>query len=196
MALVATRKERKGKMGMDQGENPSVLWFVSFSIISTMFCGQFFPLASHLNAMSRLRLLVVDPIVVVNLSTLENANSQDLVAAKRRVSIFDKLRRNSKGVRIQRKATFSFYPTLGPLDGLIWDWSRNDQGVNATKYQVKVVLPIGIKISIVHSVIKHPGPDSSFKRRDSNDEHWKDQLKDQKGPSYQSINQAMRCLYM
>ena len=42
MALVATRKERKGKMGMDQGENPSVLWFVSFSIISTMFCGQFF----------------------------------------------------------------------------------------------------------------------------------------------------------
>ena len=29
-----------------------------------------------------------------------NMSSQDLVAAKRRVSIFDKLRKNSKGVRL------------------------------------------------------------------------------------------------
>ena len=81
------------------------------------------------------------------------------------------------------------------------DSSETGLGMTKVSMQPSIRLKLSCQlelklVDIVHSVIKHPGPDSSLKRRDSNDEHWKDQLKDQKGPSYQSINQAMRCLYM
>ena len=59
------------------------------------------------------------------------------MSAKRRVSIFDKLHKNSKGVR--RVFLLDEILATGSINGFFRTRAGTDQSVNATKHQVRLV---------------------------------------------------------
>ena len=86
MAL-SRRRARKAKMEMERGGNPLDLWSVTFHVYVMV-------------------MVTSANICQPSLVSFSNVSWQDLVAAKRRVSIFDKLRKNSKGVSGQGRCFY------------------------------------------------------------------------------------------